>query len=281
MIVTGGASGIGIETTAALAAAGASVVIAARRPKAAEEVAADIRIRTVNPGISVRQLDLADLRSVGHFVDNWEGPIHALVNNAGIMALPDLQRSPQGWEMQFATNFLGHFALTLGLRRSLAQAQGARVVSVSSSGSLFGPIFWDDPHFRFIPYDPLLAYAQSKTACTLLSVGIKDRWADDGIVSNALNPGAIATNLQRHTGGLRTPEHLRKTPEEGAATSVLLAASPLIKGANGRYFENCVEAQIVPGRPQSVLEGVAAYALDSANAQKLWEMGLGLLEKCK
>jgi len=208
-------------------------------------------------------------------------PVHALVNNAGIMALPDLQRSPQGWEMQFATNFLGHFALTLGLRRSLAQAQGARVVSVSSSGSLFGPVFWDDPHFRFIPYDPLLAYAQSKTACTLLSVGIKDRWADDGIVSNALNPGAIATNLQRHTGGLRTPEHLRKTPEQGAATSALLAGSPLVEGTNGRYFENCVEAPVVPSRPQSRLEGVAAYALDSANAQKLWEMGLGLLEECK
>ncbi len=135
--------------------------------------------------------------------------------------------------MQFATNFLGHFALTLGLRRSLAQANGARVVSVSSSGSLFGPIFWDDPHFRFMPYDPLLAYAQSKTACTLLSVGIAQRWDIDGISSNALNPGAIATNLQRHTGGLRTPEHLRKTLEEGAATTVLLAASPLVEGTGG------------------------------------------------
>lgn len=277
MIVTGGASGIGVETTAALAAAGASVVIAARRPDDAELVARDLRIRTANPAIQVRQLDLADLSSVCRFVDDWEGPVHALVNNAGIMALPDLQRSSQDWEMQFATNFLGHFALTVGLRRSLALAQGARVVSVSSSGSLFGPVFWDDPHFYFIPYDPLLAYAQSKTACTLLSVAIKDRWADDGIVSNALNPGAIATNLQRHTGGLRTPEHLRKTPEEGAATSVLLAASPLVEGTNGRYFENCAEAPIVPRRPQLKLEGVAEYALNSANAHRLWEMALDLL----
>ncbi|ESX47754.1 oxidoreductase [Mesorhizobium sp. LSHC422A00] len=195
------------------------------------------------------------------------------------MALPVLQRSTQGWEMQFATNFLGHFALTLGLRRALARAQGARVVSVSSSGSLFGPVFWDDPHFHFMPYDPLLAYAQSTTACTLLSIGIRDRWADEGIVSNALNPGAIATNLQRHTGGLRTPEHLRKTPEQGAATSVLLAASPLVKGANGRYFENCAEAPVVPSRPQLRLEGVAPYALNSANAQRLWEMAVGFLEE--
>lgn len=112
-------------------------------------------------------------------------------------------------------------------------------------------------------------------------MGIKDRWVDDGIVSNALNPGAIATNLQRHTGGLRTPEHLRKTPEEGAATSVLLAASPLVEGTNGRYFENCAEAPVVPNRPQLRLEGVAAYALDSANAQRLWEMTVGFLGGCR
>ncbi len=279
MIVTGGASGIGIETTAALAAAGATVVIAARRPEAAEDVAARLRDKTANPAIHVRQLDLADLKSVERFIGDWEGPLHALVNNAGIMALPELQRTAQGFEMQFATNFLGHFALTLGLRPALAKAQASRVVSVSSTGSLFGPVYWDDPHFRFIPYDPLLAYAQSKTACILLSVGIKDRWADDGIMSNALNPGAIPTNLQRHTGGLRTPEHLRKTAEEGAATSVLLAASPLVEGTNGGYFENCAEAPIVPARPESKLEGVAAYALDGANAQRLWDMSLVFLGK--
>jgi NAD(P)-dependent dehydrogenase (short-subunit alcohol dehydrogenase family) len=152
---------------------------------------------------------------------------------------------------------------------------------VSSSGSLFGPVFWDDPHFRFIPYDPLLAYAQSKTACTLLSVGIKQHWKDDGIVSNALNPGAIATNLQRHTGGLRTPEHLRKTPEEGAATSVFVAASPLVEGTNGRYFENCAEAPIVQSRPQLKLEGVPGYALDPSNAERLWHMALKFLEECR
>ena len=281
MIVTGGASGIGIETVKSLAAAGAAVTIAARRPDAAEDIAQTLRNETGNEKIDVRPLDLSNLQSVRTFVADWDMPIHALVNNAGIMALPELDRSPEGCEMQFAANFLGHFALTLGLRRHLAKVQGARVVSVSSTGSLFGPVFWDDPHFRFMPYNPLLAYAQSKTACILLSVGIKDRWKSDGIVSNALNPGAIATNLQRHTGGLRTPEHLRKTPEQGASTSVLLAASPLVEGLNGRYFDNCQEARLVAKRPEGKLEGVASYALDSANADRLWEMALNIVGEAK
>jgi len=277
MIVTGGASGIGIETVKSLASAGAAVTIAARRPEAAEDVARSLREQTGNPQIDVRQLDLADLRSVRRFVAGWEKPLHALINNAGIMALPELERSAEGCEMQFATNFLGHFALTTGLRPHLAKAKGARVVSVSSTGSLFGPVFWDDPHFRFIPYTPLLGYAQSKTACILLSVGIASHWESDGIVSNALNPGAIATNLQRHTGGLRTPEHLRKTPEQGASTSVLLAASPLVEGVSGRYFDDCQIAPVLPGRPDGKLEGVAAYALDSENADRLWRMAADLI----
>ncbi|MBY3297785.1 SDR family NAD(P)-dependent oxidoreductase [Rhizobium laguerreae] len=277
MIVTGGASGIGIETVKSLASAGAAVTIAARRPEAAEEVAQSLREQIGNPQIEVRPLDLADLRSVRHFVAEWEKPLHALVNNAGVMALPELERTPEGCEMQFATNFLGHFALTTGLRRHLVDAQGARVVSVSSTGSLFGPVFWDDPHFRFIPYTPLLGYAQSKTACILLSVGIANRWKSDGIVSNALNPGAIATNLQRHTGGLRTPEHLRKTPEQGASTSVMLAGSPLVEGVSGQYFDDCQVAPVLPGRPDGKLEGVAAYALDMENADRLWRMATELI----
>jgi NAD(P)-dependent dehydrogenase (short-subunit alcohol dehydrogenase family) len=276
MIVTGGASGIGTETSSSLAAAGAAVTIAARRTAAAEAVAQRLRQETGNDEIYVRPLDLSDLSSVGAFVADWKGPVHALVNNAGIMALPELQRTAQGWEMQFATNFVGHFALTVGLRRHLAAAQGARVVSVSSASSMFAPLFWDDPHFRFIPYDPLLAYGQSKTACILHSVGIAQRWADDGIRSNALNPGAIATNLQRHTGGLRTPEHLRKTPQQGAATSVLLAASPLVEEVSGRYFEDCNEAPVRHERPQGLPDGVAPYARDSGNAERLWHMALAL-----
>ena len=280
MIVTGGASGIGIETVKSLAAAGASVTIAARRVDAAEEVAKGLRTETGNSKIDVRPLDVANLQSVRTFVEDWDKPIHALVNNAGIMMVPELERTAEGCELQFGTNFLGHFALTLGLRRQLAAAKG-RVVSVSSTGSLFGPVIWDDPHFHFTQYNPLLGYAQSKTACILLSVGIKERWASDGIVSNALNPGAIATNLQRHTGGLKTPEHLRKTPQQGAATSVLLAASPLVEGVNGRYFDNCQEAPLIARRPEGTLEGVAPYALDSANADRLWEMALHIVGEPK
>ncbi len=272
MIVTGGASGIGTETTRALAVAGASVTVAVRRPDAAEAIVASLREETGNPDITIRPLDLSDLGSVRRFVEAWSGPVHALVNNAGIMALPELQRSPAGHELQFATNYLGHFALATGLHRHLAEAGGARVVSVSSTGSLFGPVFWDDPQFRFIPYDPLLAYAQSKTACILLSVGISRRWSDDGITSNALNPGAIATNLQRHTGGLKTPVPLRKTIAQGAATSVLLAASPLLEGVSGRYFDNGNEAPIRHERPEGAPDGVAAYALDGDNADRLWDL---------
>lgn len=279
IIVTGGASGIGTETVRALAAAGAAVTIAVRRPEAAESVAASLRASTGNEAIEVRRLDLADLASVRQFVDAWNQPLNVLINNAGIMALPELERTAEGREMQFGTNFIGHFALAVGLRPWLEKAEDVRVVSVASTGSLFGSVFWDDPDFHFTPYDPLLAYAQSKTACILLSVAIARKWKDTGITSNALNPGAIATNLQRHTGGLRTPEPYRKTPEQGAATTVLLAASPQLAGISGRYFDDCNEAEIVAERSTGPLAGVASYALDPANADRLWDMAMSLIEE--
>ena len=192
--------------------------------------------------------------------------------------MPALERTPEGRELQFGTNFIGHFALSIGLHPWMRQTEDARVVSVASTGNLFGPVFWDDPDFRFIPYDPLLAYAQSKTACILLSVAIAQKWHADGITSNALNPGAIATNLQRHTGGLRTPEPYRKTPEQGAATSVLLAASPLLKGVSGRYFDDCNEAMIVAERGSGPLSGVAPHALDQGNADRLWTMATAMVK---
>ena len=276
-IVTGGAGGIGAETARALAAVGASVTLAVRRTDAAKTVVAELRQSTGNEAIDVRSLDLSDLRSVKAFTDAWEGPVHILVNNAGIMAVPELEKTAQGFELQFGTNFLGHFALTTGLHKVLAAANGARVVSVSSSGHLFSPVVFDDLNFDFIPYTPFGAYGQSKTANALLAIGITCRWADDGIRSNALHPGAIATGLQKYTGGIKTPPDRRKTVQQGASTSVLLAASPLLEDISGRYFEDCNEAQQVMKRPTDFTGGYAAYAVDPANAERLWDESLRLI----
>jgi len=276
-IVTGAAGGIGIETARALAAAGAAVTLAVRRPRAAEEVAEELRRSTGNSAIDVRNLDLSDLQSVKSFTAAWKGPVHILINNAGIMAVPELEKTPQGFELQFGTNFLGHFALTNGLHQALAAAQGARVVSVSSTGHLFSPVLFDDLSFDFIPYTPLVAYGQSKTANALLTVGITHRWISDGICSNALHPGAIATGLQKHIGGVKTPIDRRKTLEQGASTSVMLAASPLLEGISGLYFEDCNQAEEVAKRPTNFTGGYAAYAVDPDNAERLWNLSLKLI----
>ena len=135
-VVTGAASGIGVETARALASVGAAVVLAVRRPEAAERVAAGITESTGNKAVTVQQLDLADQASVTEFVKEWKGPLHILVNKAGVMALPELTRTREGWEMQFATNFVGHFALTVGLYDALLAASGARIVSLSSTAHL-------------------------------------------------------------------------------------------------------------------------------------------------
>jgi NAD(P)-dependent dehydrogenase (short-subunit alcohol dehydrogenase family) len=277
MIVTGGASGIGVQTATSLARTGAEVTLAVRDVKAGEQVAEQIIEATGNKHIPVAQLDLADQASVRSFVAGWEGPLHILVNNAGLMAAP-LMRTPEGWEMQFATNHLGHFALANGLHRALASAGGARIVSVSSSAHLGSGIVFDDIHFQQRPYEPWAAYAQSKTANVLFAVEGTRRWADDGIFTNALMPGAIRTALQRYVSdeelarmraatGSREPSW--KTPQQGAATSVLLAVSPLLAGIGGRYFEDCNEA--LPNVP-GTRRGVAAHALDPEAAARLWQV---------
>ncbi|WP_422755227.1 SDR family NAD(P)-dependent oxidoreductase [Micromonospora sp. WMMD708] len=274
-VVTGGASGIGVETARALAAAGAEVTLAVRDLDAGRRAATDITGSTGNDRLLVAPLDLADQASVAAFVATWDGPLHMLVNNAGIMASPE-RRTPEGWELQFATNHLGHFALATGLHRALAAADGARIVAVSSAAHLRSPVVFDDIHFRQRPYDPWEAYGQSKTANVLFAVEATRRWADDGIVSNALMPGAIQTNLQRYVSAEEL-ERMRaasgggaatwKTVEQGAATSVLVAASPLLDGIGGRYFEDCRQA--APHQP-GTRTGVAAYALDPAAAERLW-----------
>lgn len=279
-VVTGGSSGIGIETARALAGTGAEVILAVRDTEAGDRVAADIRAGTGNDQLGVRPLDLADLDSVRAFVAAWEGPLHLLVNNAGVMALPELQLNDAGWEMQFATNHLGHFALALGLHDALAADGNARIVSVSSLAHTQSPVVFDDVNFAFREYIPFPAYGQAKTANVLFAVGATERWAGDGITANALHPGGIQTRLQRHLdpgfidrmraqagGQLRL-----KTPEQGAATSVLLATSPLLEGVGGRYFEDCNEAQPISRRGEIGRAGVAPYALDPANAGRLWEL---------
>ncbi|MGC5289669.1 SDR family NAD(P)-dependent oxidoreductase [Micromonospora sp. DT231] len=273
-IVTGGATGIGRETTRALATAGAEVTIATRDVNAGRQVAES------TPGnIRVVPLDLADLDSVDAFTRAWQGPLHILVNNAGVMAVPDRRLTAQGHELQFGTNYLGHFALTVGLHDVLAAASEARIVSVSSNAHFMSDIAYDDIDYVHRDYNPWTAYGQSKTGDVLLAVEATRRWNAEGIVANSLNPGAIATGLQKHTGGLRTPEHLRKTPPQGAATSVLLAASPLLDGVGGRYFEDCNESPTLTAPPEMFGKGVAAWAVDADNAARLWDVANGLLKR--
>jgi NAD(P)-dependent dehydrogenase (short-subunit alcohol dehydrogenase family) len=270
-IVTGAASGIGIETARTLADRGAEVTLAVRDVGAGERTAAEIGAQ-----VRVGRLDLADQGSIAAFASAWDGPLHLLVNNAGVMAMPE-QRTAEGWEMQFATNHLGHFALAVALHGALAAGAPARIVSVSSSAHLVSPVVFDDVHFRFRPYDPGLSYAQSKTANVQFAVGASERWGGDGVTANALMPGAIATNLQRYTGGNQTPSEDQKTPQQGAATTVLLAVSPLLEGVGGRYFADCNEAEPVDRHVPGDMSGVAPYALDRGNADRLWEASLRML----
>ena len=271
-VVTGASSGIGVETARALASTGAEVTLAVRNLEAGRKVADQIaeKLPSGAAGPQVAPLDLADPASVAGFVRSWSGPLHILVNNAGVMALPKLTRTPAGYEMQFATNHLGHFALTIGLHRWLAAAEGARVVAVSSIGHLFGPVVFDDLHYRFRPYDQWTSYGQSKSAIVLFAVAAAQRWVGDDVVVNALMPGNIAsTALARHMGpddlanfGKETDLTLPpvKTIEQGAATSVLLAASPDVEGVTGRYYEDCAEAPVVHER-EGHAGGVAPMCL--------------------
>jgi NAD(P)-dependent dehydrogenase (short-subunit alcohol dehydrogenase family) len=284
-IVTGAASGIGVETARALAGAGAAVTLAVRDAAKGGEVAADIARSTGNEQVEVGSLELTDPASIDAFTRAWAGPLHILVNNAGVMALPERTLTSSGQELQFATNHLGHFRLAVGLHEALAAADGARIVAVSSSAHLRSPVVFDDLSYSFLQYEGWAAYGQSKTANILFAVGVGQRWADDGIVANALMPGSIRTGLQRHIDQEwyeRLREELKdvmpvKTPEQGAATSVLLAASPLVDGISGRYFEDVNESEVISERGGLGAKGVARYALEPANAERLWDVSLELI----
>jgi NAD(P)-dependent dehydrogenase (short-subunit alcohol dehydrogenase family) len=272
-VVTGGASGIGIETARALAGAGAEVTLAVRDTGAGDRTAADLIATTGNKQVHVAPLDLADRASIAAFGAGWNGPLHLLINNAGVMASP-LMRTPNGWEMQFATNHLGHFALATGLHDALREAGGARVVAVSSAAHLRSAVIFDDIMFERREYEPWSAYGQSKTANVLFAVEATRRWAGDGILVNAIHPGGIRTNLQRYITEQEL-ERMRagsaatnwKTPEQGASTSVLVATSPLLDGVGGRDIEDCNQA--LPN-PPGARTGYAPYAVDPAAAEQLW-----------
>ncbi|MGW3159176.1 SDR family NAD(P)-dependent oxidoreductase [Streptomyces sp. NPDC001089] len=295
-VVTGAASGLGTETARALAGAGASVTLAVRDTDAGERAAADIREATGNDAVHVGRVDLTDKASIAAFTSAWTGPLHILVNNAGVMQLPTLDHTPDGWELQFASNHLGHFALALGLHDALAAAGNARIVSLSSRGHQASPVEFNDINFVSRPYDPRLGSGQSKTANVLFAVGATNRWAADGITANAVHPGVIlGTNLTRHM----EPEQLAalrdaaaagefgmfqgapfrfKSVAQGAATSVLVATSPQLEGIGGRYFEDNNEGERLSAEAVGKSPGgVAPYAVDPDAAERLWELSLAAI----
>ena len=236
-IVTGATSGLGVETARALAGAGAAVTLAVRNVAMGQQVAADIVATTENYDVTVRKLDLIDPFGIHAFSEAWTGHLDILVNNAGIMAPARRLLTAYGQELQFVTNHLGHFCLAVGLRQALAAANGARIVSVSSSAHLRSPVVFGDLNYSFLRYDGRTAYGQSKTANVLFAVGVRQHWSNDGITANSLMPGLIRTRLQRYiqqsgdTGGAENDKKgmlSLKTPEQGAAISVFLAASPLL-----------------------------------------------------
>jgi NAD(P)-dependent dehydrogenase (short-subunit alcohol dehydrogenase family) len=287
-IVTGGASGLGYETSRALASAGARVVVAGRDPARGEAAAESLRSATGNDKVVFRRLDLASLESVttwarGH--NDTGKPLHILVLNAGIMAAP-LSYTVDGFESQFGTNHLGHFAFATGLLPSLrAAGAGARVVVLSSRAHRRGDVDFDDPNYRHRPYDPWEAYGQSKSANALFAVGFTARFSAEGITANAVMPGGIMTNLQRHVpaetrremgwadaeGRPVTPSGW-KTAEQGAATSVWAAVAPELEGVGGRYLEDCAVAEPWTADGDPPFGHYLPRVLDPERADRLWDL---------
>ena len=281
-IVTGAASGIGVETARALAEAGAEVMLAVRNKEAGEATAADIH-KTAPGKVSVGIIDLSDLTTVAAFASAWgDKPLDILINNAGVMACP-LSYTAQDLEMQIGTNHFGHYLLTLLLARSLMNAAEdglqSRVVSLSSIGHRRSGINFDDMHYRQRPYDKWEAYGQAKTANSLFAVGFNERFADLGVNANAVMPGGIMTPLQRHLpreemiafGWMDENGKVNdrfKSTEQGASTSVWAALGEELEGVGGLYLENCNQA--LPWTSENPFEGVMPHALDPEIAERLW-----------
>ena len=272
-IVTGGYAGVGLETTRALAEAGATVVVPARTVNKAQAALAGL------PRVEIDGLDLARPASIDEFATRFLAsgrPLHLLINNAGIMATP-LARDERGFESQMATNHIGHFQLTLRLWPALARANGARVVSLSSRGHARSGVDFDDPHFERRPYDKWLAYGQSKSANVLFAVALDRRGAPHGVRAFAVHPGSIVTELMRSMPAQEQEAVVAaaleispmKNAEQGAATSVWCATSPQLDGKGGLYCEDVDVARAVPADfPEP--RGVRPWAIDPELAERLW-----------
>ncbi|MCX4092737.1 SDR family NAD(P)-dependent oxidoreductase [Nocardia sp. alder85J] len=288
VIVTGGAAGIGAETARALAAAGARVVLAARDRERGERAAAAMRAATGNPAVEFRTLRLDALDSVHAFGAEYLATgrrLDLLVNNAGIMATP-FTRTADGFESQFGVNHLGHFALTVELLPALRAADRARVVALSSRAHRRSDVDFTDPNYEDRPYDPWRAYGQSKTANGLFAVGFTARYGASGITANAVMPGAIMTDLQRHLsaadyrelgwadeqGALRTDMPGWKTAAQGAATSVWAAVAPELAGRGGLYLDNCAVGQPWTADDVPPTGHYLPYLTDPGHAGQLWEL---------
>jgi NAD(P)-dependent dehydrogenase (short-subunit alcohol dehydrogenase family) len=279
-IVTGGYSGIGLEHTRGLCAAGATVIVPARRPDEAKKQLEGIE------RVEVESLDLGDLDSVAAFADRFLASrrgVDILLNGAGVMAPAEETHVGPGWELQFAVNHLGHFALTNRLWPALVADGGARVVGVSSRGHKFCDIQWDNIDWDR-DYDKWKAYGQSKTAVCLFSLELEELGAGSGVHAFSVSPGGIRTPLQRN---MTRAEEVQlgwvdedgndlinwKTTEQGAATSVWGATSPLLEGRGGVYLENCEIAEVVdPDAPDAMKAGLHPYAADPDAAARLWEI---------
>jgi len=277
-VVTGGYSGLGLETTKALAGAGAIVIVPARTPEKAQ--AALVNIANVEQAA----LDLADPASIDAFAGGFlsrSKKLDILINNAAIMASP-LMRDTRGYEAQFATNHLGHFQLTARLWPALQAAGGARVVSLSSIGHRRAPANLEDPNFERTPYDKWEAYGRAKSANSLFAIGLDKRGQSHGVRAFAVHPGGIMTDLQRYMpeeekramGWIDEAGNVSerfKTPAQGAATSVWCAVSPQLDGMGGVYCEDCDIAEAAPADATG-WSGVRPWAIDPTLADQLWSL---------
>lgn len=287
-VVTGGYSGLGLETTRGLATAGADVIVPARRPDHAREVLA--QLDDLAGTVTVDEMDLSDLASAtafGQRVVDADRPVDILINNAAVMACPETRIGSQGWESQFATNHLGHYVMTNTMWPALAAGGGARVVALSSTGHKLSDIRYDDPQFNE-GYDKWVAYGQAKTANCLFAVHLDALGAADGVRAFAVHPGGIMTELQRHLpqdemiamGWMDADGNLNemfKTPEQGASTSVWAATSPQLDGLGGVYCEDADIANMEDlDSPTGRFRGVKPYAVDADNAAKLWTLSAEL-----